>query len=209
MLDPSHRRKRNARAILLLIGIAAGGIIADAVVVRLGKRATPGPTATQPTAFSPRRAAAPFHHKTDRRVLVIGWDGGTFDMVDPLLKLERLPNVRKLMDRGMQATLMSTVIPISTEAWAAAVTGKGPGKSGIVGFFRNLPNTYDIELVDQTRMAGAPLWRIFSAHGLRSITWAIPITFPFESVDGLMVGGMLAPLDSAYAYPPCLLASLR
>ena len=44
------------------------------------------------------------------RVLVIGWDGATFDLLDPLLEAGRLPHLAGLVARGRTAVLESTRI---------------------------------------------------------------------------------------------------
>ena len=48
------------------------------------------------------------------RVLVVGWDGATFDLLDPLVDQGELPHLAALLERGQSATLESTRIPISS-----------------------------------------------------------------------------------------------
>ena len=43
--------------------------------------------------------------KPERRVLVVGWDGAGWELIDRLLEQGRLPNVAKLIDRGFRAEL--------------------------------------------------------------------------------------------------------
>jgi len=144
-----------------------------------------------------------------RRVLVVGWDGATWDMLDPLLAEGRLPNVARLVARGSSARLESTKVPISSAAWVSAMTGKGPGEHGVYSFFEPVESSYDVRLISSLSNQAAPLWRILGWHGLRSITFGVPVTFPPEKVDGVMVAGMLSPFDADYAYPNALTRQLR
>ncbi len=144
------------------------------------------------------------------RLLVVGWDGASNRMVDPLLEQGRLPHVKELRERGARAPgLQSTIVPISSAAWVAATTGKGPGETGVYGFFEPVPESYDVRLVSSRSNRAAPIWRILTSRGLTSIVFGVPLTYPPEPILGAMVSGMLAPKDSSYAWPSELAAELR
>ncbi len=186
MRTPSIRRCRagNVRALALVL-------LAFAAVATIGYFFTPG------------------RGKPARRVLVIGWDGATWDMLDPLMAEGRLPNVARLVARGASARLESTKVPISSAAWVSAMTGKGPGEHGVYSFFEPVEASYDVQLISSLSNKAAPLWRILGWHGLRSITFGVPVTFPPEKVEGVMVACMLSPFDADYAYPKALTQQLR
>lgn len=141
--------------------------------------------------------------------MVIGWDGATYELLDPLVRAGRLPTVAKLLARGSSATLESTKVPISSAAWVGAVTGKTPGENGVYSFFEPVEGSYDVKLISSRSNQASPLWRILGWHGLRSIVFGVPVTFPPEKVEGLMVGCMLSPFDADYAYPKVLTQRLR
>lgn len=143
------------------------------------------------------------------RVMLIGWDGATFNMIDPLLAAGRLPNLQRLIDAGVQYELESTVIPISSAAWVSAMTGMGPGKTGVFGFFNRAPGSYGLTLVDSRTRRVPAVWNILNHYGLRTHVVSIPITFPPERVLGVNFGCMLAPFDSDYAWPQGLTGALR
>lgn len=136
-----------------------------------------------------------------RRVLLVGWDGATFDLIDPLLAEGALPHLASLIDGGRTARLRSTRIPISSAAWPTIATGRSPGEHGVYSFFDPIPGTYNARLVSARDVDAPPLWRILSARGRRVNVWGVPITYPPEPVDGTLVAGMLSPFDADYAWP--------
>ena len=68
------------------------------------------------------------------RVLVIGLDGGTFDIIKPLVAQGKLPTIGKLMKGGVYGDLISTIPPVTSPAWPSFMTGKNPGKHGVFDF---------------------------------------------------------------------------
>lgn len=136
------------------------------------------------------------------RLLIVGWDGATFDLVDPLLERGRLPNLARLVAAGRTAILESTRIPISSAAWVGATTGRGPGETGIYDFFERVPGSYDVRVIDARSNRCAPLWRILSNRGHGVNIFGVPVTWPPEPVNGVLAAGMLAPPSEAWAWPP-------
>lgn len=144
-----------------------------------------------------------------RRLLVVGWDGATWDLIDPLLEAGRMPNLAGLLARGTRAELESTIVPISSAAWTAATTGMGPGASGVYSFFEPVEGSYDVRLISAGSNRATPIWRTLARRGRRSVVWGVPVTYPPEPIPGVMVAGMLAPFEAAYAHPPELADELR
>jgi len=68
------------------------------------------------------------------RVLVIGLDGATFEVIDPLIREGKLPTLGRLLREGTRAVLESTAFPHSAPAWTSCMTGVNPGKHGVFGF---------------------------------------------------------------------------
>ncbi len=150
------------------------------------------------------------------RVMLIGWDGATWDLVRPWVDEGRLPNLARLLERGVHGPLRSTVPPWSFQAWSSFLTGKNPGKHGIYDFFRTPPGTYDLEFVNADhRRGGATFWELLSRAGRKVVSIAIPGTFPPDPVNGAMISGFDFPgegpgsyVDARGMYPPELHAEL-
>ena len=72
--------------------------------------------------------------KKTSRILVIGLDGGTWDLLMPLAKQGFLPILHELVVGGSYGELESTIPPITGSAWVSFATGKNPGKTGVYDF---------------------------------------------------------------------------
>ncbi len=152
---------------------------------------------------------APRAHKVHKRLLIVGWDGATWRTLDPLLEQGRLPNLARLIGRGTSARLESTAVPISSAAWAGAVTGRQPGESGVYGFFEPVQGTSEVRLISSLSIQATPLWRILTRNKRKSVVFGVPVTWPPEPIAGVMVGGMLSPEDGAYTWPTGLAKRYR
>lgn len=146
------------------------------------------------------------------RLLVIGLDGATFDVIRPMIAAGELPNLAALMDEGSSGELESTVPPFSAPAWASFMTGMNPGKHGIFGFFNYNPSSYthiDSNLVTATSLAGHTFFDILSQAGYRLATITVPITYPAWASNGYMVAGAPCPdTEKGQAYPEDFAAEL-
>ena len=70
------------------------------------------------------------------RLLVIGLDGATLDLVRPWAAQGHLPHLAKLIAEGTHGPLESTLPPVTSPAWPSFVTGKNPGRHGVFDFIR-------------------------------------------------------------------------
>lgn len=138
-------------------------------------------------------------------ILVIGIDGGTFGIIDPLIEQGRLPNLARLIGAGMRATLASTVPPLTPVAWGAFMTGCGPGKHGTYGFLRVRPEDYSVQFLNGSHLRAPTLWEILNDHGLRCGVHNVPWTYPPRPIGGFMLSGLDAPhFGPDIAHPPGL-----
>ena len=68
------------------------------------------------------------------KVLLIGLDGATWDLMKPWAEKGVLPTFKKLMEKGVYGDLESTIPPVTIPAWVSFATGKNPGKLGCYDF---------------------------------------------------------------------------
>jgi len=68
------------------------------------------------------------------KVLMIGLDGATFTLLDPLVEQGVMPFLGAVLNRGVRANLMSTRHPLTPPAWTSMITGRSPTSHGIYDF---------------------------------------------------------------------------
>lgn len=143
---------------------------------------------------------------TRPRVVVIGLDGATFDVIDPLIREGRLPHLAGLMERGVSGPLNSTVTPNSFPAWVTCTTGVNPGKHGIFwSLIRTGSGSCRFKLMSSRDIRARRLWHLLGDQGIRVGVVNLPTEYPPEAVNGFMVCGALSPgVESEFTYPPGL-----
>ncbi len=145
-----------------------------------------------------------------QKVCVIGLDCAAPELVFDLWA-NRLPNLRRVMQRGVWGPLTSTIPPITVPAWMCMMTGKDPGTLGIYGFRNRRDHSYDgLQFASNRLVNERPLWDVLGDYGKRSIVLGVPLTYPPKPMNGLLIGDFLAPdTGSDYTYPPELKHEIR
>ena len=69
-----------------------------------------------------------------KKLIIIGLDGATYKLIDPLIQQKKLRNIARIKDKGFYGTLESTIPPITAPAWLSMITGKNPGKQAFTIF---------------------------------------------------------------------------
>lgn len=137
--------------------------------------------------------------QTDKKVMVVWIDGGTFDVIQPMLKNRKLPAFRKIMNEGVSSVLLSTIPPITTTAWSSFATGVNPGKHGVYGFWEVKNNS--ITLVNSHSIRRQTFWSMLNKANKKVILLNAPLTYPVTKVKGLLITGLMTPGSVPYTYP--------
>lgn len=148
------------------------------------------------------------------KTLLLGLDGVTFDVVDPLLAAGRMPALARLIREGVRAPLRSTCPPVSAPAWVTFLTGKQPGKHGVFNF-QNVDGRrysgFNETLVNSSYFAGDTLLDHLGAlGGVRTLAYRVPMTYPaWDIANAVVVSGPPVPdRRRAYARPAAVEAEL-
>jgi predicted AlkP superfamily phosphohydrolase/phosphomutase len=145
------------------------------------------------------------------RTLIIGLDGATFDLIDPLVRAGYLPTLGRLMAEGVHGPLSAWPNWNSASAWTSMVTGYNPGQHGIHDFgnvsSRGGTAWHPITAANRSK---DPFWCLLSAAGRRVGIINVPISYPADPVNGFMLSGLHTPgvHSPGFAYPPGLLDEL-
>lgn len=137
------------------------------------------------------------------RVLIIGMDGATFRVIDPLIEEGKLPHLARLLRGGLRANLLSTIPYHTSAAWPTFLTGLHPGSHGIFNFDEMSAGGYGAgaRLVTSAAIAGRTFLDVAGKAGLRVAAVRIPMTYPAWPVNGALVSGYPSPERGAYVYP--------
>ncbi|MFB3903775.1 MAG: alkaline phosphatase family protein [Acidobacteriota bacterium] len=148
----------------------------------------------------------------DDRLLIIGLDGATWDVLGPWVEDGTLPHLARLRTRGRWAVLRSTIPPVTAPAWSSFMTGKKPGKHGVYHFVRLFEEekaTPGRQFVSARTLRSPAIWDVLGHHDRMVGLINIPLTYPPRPVNGFMITGLLTPKHaSVFTYPPELSASL-
>ena len=146
-----------------------------------------------------------------RRILIIGMDAATLDLVQPWVEQGLLPNMGHFFTEGAVGPMRSVPNQCSAAAWSSMVTGLNPGKHGLYWFTMDKVGSYEQIYINASYRAGKTLWRLLSDAGKSVGVINVPISYPAEQVNGFVIAGIDAPgtLAPGFTYPPDLYAHLR
>ena len=140
-----------------------------------------------------------------RRVLVLGLDGGTFDLLDPLMEAGELPFLRSLAAKGVRAPLRSVYPAKTIPAWYSFATGRDPGELGVFGFAEPSDDPCRSNLVRSFRPVEA-FWDRLSRRGVKVGVVNFPVLSGYP-LHGFVLPGMLS--EGAATYPSELRAEVE
>jgi len=152
-----------------------------------------------------------------RRVVVLGLDGQDPELTEKFMNEGILPTFARLRESGSFLPLGTSVPAESPVAWSSFMTGSNPGKHGIYDFL--VPNCramvpelssssvsppgrtlklgrYRIP-IGKPRITsgrkGKTFWKILGEYGVFSSIVRVPLTFPPEKFNGVLLSAMCVP----------------
>lgn len=144
------------------------------------------------------------------KILTIGVDGATFNLIKPWAQKGLLPNFKNLLEKGVYGELESTLPPITGPAWASFQTGKNPGQHAIFDWLTREKSSYRLKPISTDSINSQTLWKIISDQGKKVGVINVPLTYPPREVNGFLVSGILAPSKkNEFTYPSQLKAEIE
>ncbi len=122
-----------------------------------------------------------------------------------------MPVLQSLRDRGGAHVLRSTPNYQSASAWTSLVTGVNPGRHGILHFTNPTRGEYGYAQIDARANRARTIWQMLSEAGRTVAALNVPVSFPVEQVNGVMVAGWLcpSPSESGFTHPTELADEIR
>ncbi|MEW6426944.1 MAG: alkaline phosphatase family protein [Thermodesulfobacteriota bacterium] len=125
--------------------------------------------------------------------VLIGLDGATFSVLEPLMAAGHMPNLQRMVEQGVSAPLLSTANPLTPPAWTSIVTGRGPGNHGIHDFVRweERPGTFYFTLYNASDILCETVWSMASRQGRTVTHLNFPMMAPPRPVNGFVIPAMV------------------
>ncbi len=151
------------------------------------------------------------------RVVIIGLDGLDPELAGRFMDEGKLPNLAGIAKEGSFKELGTTLPAMSPVAWSSFITGVDPSRHNIFDFLNRDLKTY-MPVLSSTRIEtpsrfinigkysiplekakikglrrGKPFWHVLAEHGIFSSVIRVPMTFPPERFNGVLLSGMCVP----------------
>jgi predicted AlkP superfamily phosphohydrolase/phosphomutase len=120
-----------------------------------------------------------------------------------------LPNLARAFESGSAVEMDSSHPDVSAVAWTSINTGKNPGKHGIYGFYDRRPGSNAIEIMGSPHVSAKTIWELVSEAGKRAIAINVPLSYPPQRINGLVISDFLAPSLGKAVYPTRFLPYLE
>jgi Tfp pilus assembly protein PilF/arylsulfatase A-like enzyme len=148
------------------------------------------------------------------RVILIGWDGADWSLLDRLAASGRMPNLARLVAEGRTARLKSFVPILSPIVWTSVATGVTPDLHGVLDFQEIDRESGAVGPISGRSRRTAAIWNIASARGLRVGVVGWWATHPAEEVNGFFVSDHASAIlfegtREGIAYPASLEPGVR
>ena len=143
------------------------------------------------------------------RVLVIGWDGADWRILDPLLDRGELPNLAALIGRGGRTVLKSTLPTHSWSAWPSFLTGLDPDDHGVYDILESRGGSGRQYPVSFRSIKQRTFLADLTAAGVETVMANVPLTFPPPRIAGRLIAGGVLPKRRPFTHPESLADDLE
>ncbi len=136
------------------------------------------------------------------KLTVLSIDGLSQGLLAHMMEEGFMPTFARLCEAHGSPRIMRSEHPtVSCVAWTSYATGMNPGKHGIYGFIDRKPQSYDLVFPNGSNVRGDTIWDILSRNGRKVFGMNIPCSYPSRKVNGILIGGFLAPSVDRVSYP--------
>jgi predicted AlkP superfamily phosphohydrolase/phosphomutase len=150
-----------------------------------------------------------FRSPKSSRLFILGLDGSPLPLMRRLIEDGDLPNLGRVFETASPVEMNSSLPDVSAVAWTSINTGKNPAKHGIYGFVDRRPGTNSVEVMTAAHVRAKTLWELVSDAGRRAVAVNVPLSFPPQRINGVVISDFLAPSLSKAVHPPVLLPKLE
>jgi|Deesub1362A_J573_1020465.scaffolds.fasta_scaffold00057_157 predicted AlkP superfamily phosphohydrolase/phosphomutase len=133
----------------------------------------------------------------NRKLLIIGIDGGTWSVLEPLCNANVMPTLKRLVSNGIAGDLKSTIPPVTGASWLSLATGKNPGKTGVIDFLIKEGNALRPINSNDFRK-NRPFWECINS---KKIIINYPMVYPPYNINGILISGLGSAVADEFTFP--------
>lgn len=123
---------------------------------------------------------------------MIGLDGATFSILDPMMEAGVMPFLSELTAQGVRAELKSTIPHTTPPAWTTIMTGRSPANHGILDFFRpESPGSRFLRFVNTKQLKCETIWSYLTRKNMSCISLNFPVMSPPLAINGYSIPGFV------------------
>ncbi len=151
-----------------------------------------------------------FLGKKKKRIIILGIDGVPYSFLKEGIEKGRFTNIKEICEENTGLKRHNSVYPtVSSVAWTSYMTGKNPGEHNIYGFVDRDPKPFRLKIPLGSDRTAKTLWKQASEEGMKVLIMNVPLTYPPEEVNGVMISGFLTTDIKKGVTPPELASYLR
>lgn len=125
-----------------------------------------------------------------KKVLLIGWDGADWKVINPLIEAGLMPNLEKMVNKGTIGNLATLDPPYSPMLWTSIATGKRPFKHGVLGFYEPDPDGKNVRPVLSISRKCKAIWNILTEKNYKTHVVGWWPSHPAEEINGIAISNL-------------------
>lgn len=125
-----------------------------------------------------------------RRLLLIGWDAADWKVISRLVDEGKMPNLERLISRGVMANLATMYPALSPMLWTSIATGKHAWKHGVHGFAEPTPDGKGVRPISGTSRTTKAVWNILNQQNYKCHVVGWWPSNPVDQLDGVTVSNL-------------------
>lgn len=134
--------------------------------------------------------------------VVLGLDGGCFELIQPWIDEGTLPTFSRLTEEGAAADMQSCLPPVTCPNWQCYATGTNPGKLGV--FWWEAVDEDEGKIENRSAaddFDGTHYWHFLGGD---AAVVNLPTSYPPSEIEGIHIAGGPGAEQTDYTYPESL-----
>src|SRR5919199_1905829 len=123
---------------------------------------------------------------TTDRLVILGLDGATWTVLDPMRRRGLMPHLDALLARSPHGPLRPPAPPVTSAAWTTMMTGCGPARHGVFDHRYYDAAAGQMKVNHSARVRVPTFWHLLSQADRSVVCLNLPVTYPPQPVRGLI-----------------------